>query len=147
MGNTVFYGNDTDSNGCRTQNFTQSNSNIEIWVNYNHTTSVHQIQDLTTNRTFNFNTQPMTLRLETCGGVPLDGGVPAFGTGSSSSTWYWPGGATGSASNNAGESKAEAFPGGTYNFEMRFKGTEQKMGILIADPPQTVTWKTTLVKF
>jgi hypothetical protein len=87
----------------------------------------------------------MTLRLETCGGAPLDGGVPAFGTGSSSSAWYWSGGATGSGSNDPGESTAEAFPGGTYNFEMRFKGTEQKMGIAIADPPQNITWKTTLV--
>jgi hypothetical protein len=146
LGSTAFF-NDGMENGCRFEDFSAGTTNVEVWTTYSRTTSQHLTQDISSSPIFNFYTKSMTMRLEKCDGTPLDGGVIAGGTGGSSSAWYWAGGATGSGTNNPGESTAEVFPGGTFNYEMRYNGTtERKMGITIQDPPQTLVWKPTNVE-
>jgi len=111
-------------------------------VKFNNTTA-HITQDVTINPVFEFQTDLITLRLETCDGAPLNGGSIGYGPGSSGGTWWFPGGATGSSA--PGESTAELFPG-TYSFRMQYKATTEF--IYSWDFPgdgSTVTWQTTNV--
>jgi hypothetical protein len=111
-------------------------------MRYNNTTQVIT-QDVSTNAVFEFNTNLLTLRLETCGGMPLDGGTPRGGSGSNYTTWWFPGGSTGSSV--PGESVAEFFPG-TYSFEMLYKATAAaKVSVTIPDSDTLLTWQTTNV--
>jgi hypothetical protein len=111
-------------------------------MRYNNTTA-HKTQDITVNPVFEFQTNLLTLRLETCGGTPLDGGNPRYGVGSTYTTWWFPSGATGSSA--LGETAAEFFPG-TYSFEMQYQSTaDAKVSVTIPDADTTLTWQTTKV--
>jgi hypothetical protein len=91
-------------------------------------------------------TEPVTLRLEDCDGHPLDGGMVRYGPGSTYTTWWWPGGATGSGSNPDGETTAELLCGGTYSFEMQYQGTaQQQLSQVIRGVGPVFTWRTTRV--
>jgi len=145
LGSTILYfANDVDANGRRYQDFPAGTTNLEVWVVHNNTTSVHQTQDISQNPNFKFHTRKLTLRLETCGHTPLDGGRARYGVGSTYTTWWFPGGNTGSSA--AGETSAEVFPGGTYSFQMLYEGTaDEKMDVTIPDSDSTLVWQTTNV--
>jgi hypothetical protein len=146
LGSTAFFANNVATNGCRTQVFPAGTTNLEVWAVINNTTSAHLIQDISVNPQFNFFTKKMSLRLEQCDGTPLNGATPRFGSGANFGTWFWPGGQTGSGSNAAGESAAEVFTGGTFSFDMGYKGTaQQQLNVVIQDPPQKLVWQTTKV--
>jgi len=101
-------------------------------------------QDISKNPNFSFQTRKLTLRLETCGHTPLDDGNPRYGIGNAYWTWWFPGGVTGSSA--PGETSAEVFPGGTYSFQMQYKGTaDEKLTVTIPDSDSTLVWQTTSV--
>ncbi len=139
---TFFVPGSTASNGLLFvyQNGLQTTMSYEM--RYNNTTQV-KTQDVSSNAVFEFNTNLLTLRMETCGGAPLDGGNPRGGNGSTYTTWWFPGGVTGSSA--PGETKAEFFPG-TYSFEMLYKATaDAKVSVTIPDADSLLTWQTTNV--
>jgi hypothetical protein len=111
-------------------------------MRFNNTTQV-KTQDVSANSVFVFNTNLLTLRMETCSGTPLDGGNPRGGIGDTYTTWWFPGGATGSS--NPGETAAEFFPA-TYSFEMQYEATADAMvSVTIPDADTLLTWQTTSV--
>jgi len=117
-------------------------TNMSYEMRYNGTTQV-KTQDVSVNSVFEFQTILLTLRLETCGGTPLDGGDPRFGPGSTYTTSWFPGGVTGSSA--PGEIAAEFFPG-TYSFQMLYKATaEAKVSVVIPNANTMLTWQTTKV--
>ena len=117
-----------------------SGSGYSYEARVNNTTAV--IGPLTTNY-YEFQTQLMTLRMETCDGTPIDGGVPAYGYGTNGGAWFFPGGNTGSSA--SGESEAEIFPG-TYSFRMQYKATTEFIySYNFPTDGATVTWTTTKV--
>ncbi|MCR4433436.1 MAG: hypothetical protein NUV70_05255 [Caldiserica bacterium] len=133
----------TDSTGCVTKDFPAGTRNLEVWAVFNNTVSAHVTQDISLNPNFNFQTVLLTLRLETCGGTPLDGGHPRYGIGSTYTTWWFPGGVTGTSA--PGETSAEFFPG-TYSFEMQYKATaDAKLNVVIPNANTKITWQTTKV--
>jgi hypothetical protein len=117
-----------------------SNENRSFEMKYNNTTSwsAQQMSSI-----YDFQTQLLTLRVETCNGLPIDGAAPAFGYGTNAGGWWFPGGNTGSAV--PGESSAEVFPG-TYSFRMQYKATQEIIySWNFPTDGATVTWKTTKV--
>jgi len=133
----------TDSIGCVSKDFPATTTNLEVWAVYNSTVSAHITQNISQNPIFNFKTILLTLRLETCGGTPLDGGNPRYGIGSTYTTGWFPGGKTGTSA--PGETAAEFFPG-TYSFEMQYKATAQaKLNVVIPNANTTLIWQTTKV--
>jgi len=132
----------TDANGVLLDVRDGLATTMSYEMRYNNTTQV-KTQDVSVNSTFDFQTILLTLRLETCGGVPLDGGNPRYGIGSTYTTWWFPGGVTGSSA--PGETAAEFFPG-TYSFEMQYKATaDAKVSVDIPNANTKLTWKTTKV--
>ncbi|MCR4433435.1 MAG: cadherin-like domain-containing protein, partial [Caldiserica bacterium] len=118
-------------------------SSLAYEMSFNNTKSVKGPQDPSANSFFDFQTVLLTLRLETCGGTALDGGHPRYGIGSTYTTWWFPGGVTGTSA--PGETAAEFFPG-TYSFEMQYKATaDAKLNIVIPNANTKVTWQTTKV--
>jgi hypothetical protein len=116
--------------------------NVTNEMRYNNTIQT-VTQNAASNSVFQFQTRKLTLRLETCGGVPLDGGKARYGTGATFSTWWFPGGLTGSSA--PGETAAQVFPG-TYSFEMQYKGTaDQKLSVAVPNADSMITWQTTKV--
>jgi hypothetical protein len=142
---TWFVPGSTDVNGLLTvvQDGLQTTMSYEM--RFNNTTQV-KTQDVSVNSVFEFNTNLLTLRLETCAdGTPLNGGNPRYGIGNTFTTWWFPGGVTGSGSNAPGQTAAEFFPG-TYSFQMQYKATaEAKISVVIPDADTLLTWKTTKV--
>ena len=117
-----------------------SNTNLSYEMQYNKTTKWSAQQ---TSSIYSFQTNLLSLRLETCGGTPLDGGHPRYGAGSSYGSYHWPNGNTGWS--NPGETTAEFFPG-TYSFEMGYQSTaDQKISVVIPDANTSLTWTTTNV--
>jgi len=111
-------------------------------MRFNNTTQV-KTQDVSVNSFFDFQTILLTLRLETCGSIPLDGGNARYGIGGTYTTWWFPGGVTGSSA--SGETAAEFFPG-TYSFEMNYKHTAaRKLSVAIPNADTKLTWQTTTV--
>lgn len=142
LGGTYNFGT-TDGTGCVTKNFPLGTTNLEVWTSRNNTTSAHIIQDISQNPTFNFQTILLTLRLETCGGTPIDAGRARYGIGSTYTSWWFPGGVTGTSA--PGETAAEIFPG-TYSFEMLYKATAQaKLNEVVPNANTKITWQTTNV--
>jgi len=93
-------------------------------------------------------TIPVTIRLKTCGGAPLDGGMVRYGKGSTYTTWWFPGGPTGSGSNPDGETEADLLGGSTYSFEMQYGGTvEQELDVDLPSSPgaEFISLQTTAV--
>ena len=132
----------TDANGVLIDMRDGQYTNMSYEMNVNNTTT-HKTQDITVNPVFEFQTNLLTLRQETCSGTPLDGGTPRYGNGATYSTWWFPGGATGSTA--PGETSAEIFPG-TYSFEMQYQATaDTKLSVNIPDADTTLTWQTTNV--
>ena len=134
----------TDDNGVLfdIRDVASQPTNMSYEMRYNNTTRV-KTQDVSGNSVFEFQTILLTLRLETCGGIPLDGGNPRYGPGSTYTSWWFPGGATGSSA--PGETAAEFFPG-TYSFEMQYRATaEAKISVDIPNANTKLTWKTTKV--
>ncbi len=112
-------------------------------MKYNLGTQVVGPQNPSTHSYYNFQTELVTLRLETCGGSPLDGGHPRYGTGASFGTAHWPNGNTGQTA--SGETNAQIFQG-TYSFDMQYQGTsEQKISVNVPDGGATFTWQTSNV--
>jgi hypothetical protein len=106
----------------------------------NSTTAV--IGPLTTNF-YLFNTQLLTLRLETCDGTPIDGGHVRWGHGAVYGSSHFIGGNTGTSA--SGETSAEMFPG-TYSFEMGLYGTTNVKSLWdFPTDGATLTWQTTNV--
>ncbi len=142
LGSTNNFGT-TDGTGCVNKDFPLGTTNLEVWASWNHTTSAHITQDISTSPNFNFQTILLTLRLETCPGTPLDGGNPRYGIGSTYTTWWFPGGLTGTSA--LGETAAEIFPG-TYSFEMQYKATaDAKISVAIPNANTKIIWQTTNV--
>lgn len=113
-------------------------------MKYNLGTQVVGPQNPSTHSYYNFQTELVTLRLETCGGSPLDGGHPRYGTGASFGTAHWPNGNTGQTA--PGETNSQMFQG-TYSFDMQYQGTsDQKISVNIPDGGATFTWQTTNVQ-
>ena len=142
-GSIAYFGQGTE-NGCLYHDFPAGTTNIKVWTTYNNTTSQQLTQDISDDPTFDFHTNLLTIRLETCAdGTPLNGGNPRYGIGGTYGTWWFPGGATGSSA--PGETAAEFFPG-TYSFQMQYKATaDAKISVVIPDNDTLVTWKTTKV--
>jgi hypothetical protein len=139
---TFFVPGSTASNGLLYVYQDGIQNTMSYEMRYNNTTQVIT-QDVSTNSLFEFNTNLLTLRMETCGGTPLDGGNPRGGYGGNYTTWWFPGGVTGSSA--PGESSAEFFPG-TYSFEMLYKATaDQKVSVTVPDADTLLTWQTTNV--
>jgi len=108
-------------------------------MSYNGTTQV-KTQDVSTNAVFEFQTNLVNMRLQTCDGTGLANGAVRYGNGSTYTTSWFPGGNT----NAGGDTTAEFFPG-TYSFEMQYQGTaESKLNVTLpaASP---VVWNTTKV--
>jgi hypothetical protein len=113
-------------------------TNMSYEMRYNNTAE-HKTQDVSINSVFEFETQLITLRLETCQGVGLPGGNPRYGVGGTYTTWWFPGGVTGPD----GETAAEFFPG-EYSFQMQYQGTaDEIMNHEFPDDGTTLTWQTT----
>ncbi|MFZ2900692.1 MAG: T9SS type A sorting domain-containing protein [Saprospiraceae bacterium] len=130
----------TDANGLLLDFRPASASGYSYEARVNNTTAV--AGPLNTGL-FEFQTQLITMRLETCNGSPLDGAAIRYGTGSTYTSWWFPGGNTGSSA--SGESTAEFFPG-TYSFEAQYQGTsDQKISFNFPSDGTTVTWQTTKV--
>ena len=133
----------TGLDGSVSKDFPATTTNLKVWALYNNTYSAHITQNIQSDPSFEFRTIRLTLRLETCGGTPLNGGNPRYGIGSTYTTWWFPGGATGTSA--PGETAAEFFPG-TYSFEMQYQATAQtKLNVDIPNANTTVTWQTTKV--
>lgn len=113
-------------------------------MNYNNTTQT-VTQDASINSVYQFRTRKLTLRMETCAGVPLDGGRARYGIGSTYTTWWFPGGNGYTGTSAAGETEAQIFPG-TYSFEMQYEATsDAKLSVVVPDSDSTLTWQTTNV--
>ena len=141
---TWFVPGSTDANGLLFVYQDGLRTTMSYEMKYNNTTQV-KTQDVSANSVFEFNTNLLTLRLETCGGTPLDGGKASGGNGSTFTTWWFPGDVTGSGSNAPGETAAEFFPG-TYSFQMQYKATvDAKLSVVIPDADTLLTWQTTKV--
>ncbi|MFC0878061.1 T9SS type A sorting domain-containing protein [Saccharicrinis sp. FJH2] len=135
-----FVSGETNADGLLLDIRDGSNENLSYEMKFNNSASVvaQQLSSI-----YSFQTQLLTLRLETCGGEPLDGGSPAYGSGSSTGTWWFPGGNTGSS--NPGETEAELFPG-TFSFRMQYQGTtDYKTEINFPVDGNLLTWNTTNV--
>jgi len=133
----------TGLDGSVSKDFPATTTNLKVWALYNNTYSAHITQNIQSDPSFEFKTIRLTLRLETCGGTPLNGGNPRYGIGSTYTTWWFPGGVTGTSA--PGETAAEFFPG-TYSFEMQYQATAQaKLNVDIPNANTTVTWQTTKV--
>jgi hypothetical protein len=100
-------------------------------------------QDVSVNSILTFQTLLVALRLETCGGAPLNSGNPRYGAGSTYTTSWWPGGTTGSSGTN-GETYAELFAG-IYSFEMQYQGTAEAKLSIAFPGGSPVVWQTTKV--
>ena len=137
----------TDANGVLVElrDAVSQPTTMSYEMRFNNTTEA-KTQDVSTNAVFEFDTNLLTLRMETCAGLPLDGGNPRFGIGNTFTTWWFPnnpGLATGATA--PGEAAGEVFPG-TYSFEMQYKATaDAKVGVVVPDADTVLTWKTTNV--
>ena len=144
---TYYFGSPTDASGSATQVFPDGTTYVEVWVTYHNGASAHVTQDISVAPpvTFTFQTVKVTLRLETCGGTPIDGGLARYGPGAVYTTTWFPDGAgklTGF--NGPGQVDGQLFPG-TYSFEMTYLGTaDQKLNRVITGDT-TITWQTTAV--
>jgi hypothetical protein len=135
----------TDGSGILRE-FRQGNTNIAYEMTYNNTKFVLGPKDASLDPYYEFQTILLTLRLEDCpAGNPINGGHARYGRESVYTSWWFPGGTTGSGSNPSGETEAEFFPG-TYSFEMQYAATaDQKISVTIPDADTTLTWQTTTV--
>ena len=130
----------TDANGVLFDIRNGNATTMSYEMKYNNTTSVITGQDVTVNSIFEFQTELITMRLETCGGTPLDGGHVRWGHGASFGTYHFVGGNTGSSA--TGETNAEFFPG-TYSFEMGYNGTTNvKSSYNFPGDGATLIWQT-----
>lgn len=130
----------TNANGCLLdlRPLPASASGYSYEARVNATTAV--VGPLMNNK-YTFNTQLLTLRLETCLGDPLSGGHVRWGHGTNYGTSHFIGGNT----NAAGETSAEMFPG-TYSFEMGYKATTDfKISHNFPADGATIVFKTTKV--
>ena len=141
IGSSFFFANTLDANSCKIQAFPVGTTNVEIWTTINDTLSPHLTQDVSTNPVFNFQTNLLTLRLETCSGTGLAGGIGRYGIGADFDDWFFPANPTGAN----GEAAAEFFPG-TYSFDMVYKFTsQQKLSTVVPDDDTKLVWQTTNV--
>ena len=137
----------TDANGILFNLVDGTPANLAYEMKYNNTIAVKGPQDPAVNSFFDFQTILLTLRLETCANAPLDGGLARYGAGASYTSWWFPGGATGSQG-TPGEVSAQVLPGGQYSFAMGYKGTEQPYPgnpVTIPAANTKLTWQTTKV--
>jgi len=142
---SYFVAGASDANGTLfdIRSYTTPPTTWSYEMKVNNTTAV-LTQDVTVNSVFAFQTSLLTVRLETCSGTPLDGGVPAYGKDGVAGTWFFPGGSTGSAA-VPGESAAELFPG-VYSFRMAYKATtDYRYNINLPAGGAQVTFQTTAV--
>ncbi|MFZ1400004.1 MAG: right-handed parallel beta-helix repeat-containing protein, partial [Candidatus Promineifilaceae bacterium] len=132
----------TDANGILFDYRDGLHSTMSYEMRFNGTTA-HLTQDVTVDPVFEFQTDLLTLRMETCDGTPLDGGSARYGGGSTYSTAWFPGGSTGAAA--PGETTAEFFPG-EYAFQMQYQATaDEKLNVNFPADGNTLTWQTTNV--
>jgi len=109
-------------------------------MGFNNTTAV-KTQDVSVNSVFDFKTVLLTLRVQSCGGAPQQNANIRYGSGSTYTTWWFPGGVT----NASGETKAQVFPG-TYSFEAQYQATaEAKINVVVPNANSAITWNTTKV--
>src|SRR5690606_2817993 len=130
----------TDANGVLFDIRNGNATTMSYEMKYNNTTSVITGQDVTVNSIFEFQTELITMRLETCDGTPLDDGHVRWGHGANFGTYHFVGGDTGSSA--TGETNAEFFPG-TYSFEMGYNGTTNvKSSYNFPADGATIVWQT-----
>ncbi|MCK5788934.1 MAG: Ig-like domain-containing protein, partial [Chlamydiia bacterium] len=128
----------TNADGVLMDIRTANTSGFSYEARVNNTTAT--LGPLTTGY-YEFQTQQIAMRIETCGGAPLEGGHIRWGHGASFGSYHFAGGNT----NSNGESYLEMFPG-TYSFEMALNSTTQvKASYSFPSDGTTVTWKTTKV--
>ncbi len=145
IGSTAYFdsANNLDGNNCKYQVFPAGTTNVEIWTTYNHTTSAHITQDISTNPNFDFHTNLLTLQLATCAATGLAGGHARFGSGAIYTTAWFPDIST--ATNASGDVAAQVFPG-TYSFDMQYHATsQQKLSVVVPDVNTSLLWQTTNV--
>ncbi len=130
----------TDVNGILVDMRDGLYTNMSYEMKVNNTTA-NKTQNISLNPVFEFQTNLLTLRQETCAGTPLDGGNPRYGNGGTFTTWWFPSGATGSTA--PGETASQVFPG-SYSFQMQYQATaDAKLNVNIPDADTTLTWQTT----
>lgn len=132
----------TDPNGILAYSIAGLVGNVTNEMRFNNTTQT-KTQDASVESVYQFQTRLLTLRLQTCAGDPLNGGNARYGIGGVYTTWWFPGGATGTSA--AGETAAQVFPG-TYSFEMQYKGTsDRKLSVVVPNADSSLNWNTTAV--
>lgn len=137
---STYYFDDGMEGGCLYEDFPAGTTNVQVWTSYNNTTSAKVTQDISSNPTFSFQTNKLTLKLATCGDAPLSGGTARFRNGAT--TYFFP--APNSTAGD-GTTAAEMFPG-TYDFEMSLNGTsEWKTSQVVPDADHEIAWTTTTV--
>lgn len=120
------------------QNGSNQNRSFEMTINGTSKQSAQQLSSI-----YDFQTDLLTLRLETCDGNPLDGGHVRWGHGTNFGTTHFIGGNTGSS--GAGETSAEMFPG-IYSFEMGYNSTtDTKISHNFPTDGATLVFKTSKV--
>jgi hypothetical protein len=118
------------------QNGSNENRSFEMGINGTTKWSAQQLSSI-----YDFQTNLLTLRLETCAGAPLEGGHVRWGHGTNYGSYHFIGGNTSAA----GETSAEMFPG-TYSFEMGYKATvDFKISHNFPADGATIVFKTTKV--
>ena len=139
-GSQTFFATTVNGNSCKTQDFTVTGAaSLEVWTTYNNTTSAHVTQDLSSNPTFDFQTEAVTVRVKDAAANGVAGGIVRFGT-VSPTTYYFPG--TTTPAN--GELLAELFPG-TYQFNVSLNQTSKTLTQNVGADP-TVLFETTTVE-
>jgi len=129
----------TGEDGCVSKEFDETVTDLQVLAEYALSTSAPITQDITDDPTFEFQTDAITFRLETCDHTGLAGGKVRYGKGSAYTTRW----VTGSTDSN-GNLHAELFPG-EFSFEMQYKATaEQKMNQVLPGASPLV-WTTTAV--
>ncbi len=97
-----------------------------------------QTKDVTVSNVFNFQTNLMTLKLQTCQGAPISGGHIRYGWGSVISS-HW-----GDYTDTNGETSKEFFPG-NFIIEMGINQSVEVKNVTMTGN-DVFTWTTTLVK-
>ena len=90
----------TDANGILAYSIAGLVGTVTNEMKFDNTTQT-KTQDASVESVYQFQTRLLTLRLQTCAGDPLNGGHPRYGIGGVYTTWWFPGGVTGTSA--AGE--------------------------------------------
>jgi hypothetical protein len=97
--------------------FPAGTTNVTIWTTYNHTTSAHITQNVSTNPRFDFQTDEVTVRVQNASETGVAGVSVRYGGPTGSSYWY-----LGTPTGTTGELNAQLFAG-TQTFRVDVNST------------------------